>query len=98
MSDPATNQLVVKEVHWPLGRDDLVGRTIAVTNLAECKEDWTGPGEYILPLLPQGANYRVAPLPRSPGFPSYTSRPRIYPATPDMRRQLQDIPKPADQK
>jgi hypothetical protein len=98
VDDLASNQVVVKEVHWPAGHDELVGKMITVTNLAECKEDWNGPGEYILPLLPQKDEYRVAPLPRSPGFPAYAARPRMYPATPDTRQQLQDIRKATDLK
>jgi hypothetical protein len=98
VNDPTSDKVVVKEVHWPSGHEDLVNKQITVANLAECRDDWKGPGEYILPLLPQEKAYRVAPLPRSPGFPAYLARPRIYPATPDTRRQLQDVQKPADVK
>jgi hypothetical protein len=53
---------------------------------------------YIVPLIPDGKDtYRVAPLPRSPGFlgPSgRTGRPRIYPVTPQTRMQLDSIQKP----
>jgi hypothetical protein len=98
IDSPDTDKVLVKDVHWPPGHEDLVGKTISVINLAESKEDWIGPGEYILPLVTQGTSYRVAPLPRSPGFPAYTARPRIYPATPETRRQLQDMQKAVDQK
>jgi hypothetical protein len=59
---------------------------IEVKNLAECKKDWTGKGRYIIPLLKDGDNYRVAPIPRSPGFGS--GAPRMYPDTAETRDQL----------
>jgi hypothetical protein len=71
------------------------------------KEGWQGPGQYILPLTRRksGKNftYEVTPTPRSPGYPSpyhpgnsayspYTSGPpRIYPATRQTMRQLEQI-------
>src|SRR5262249_6200527 len=69
---------------------DLAGKKIKVNHLSECRDDWIGPGEYILPLEPLGdKGYQVVPLPRSPGSPS--GRPRIYPSTPQTRRQLEAI-------
>ncbi len=94
--EPGTVRVI--RVHWPKDREELAGRTITVTNLAECKEDWTGPGEYILPLVKEGDSYRVAVVPRSPGLPSYAQRPRIYPATPEALRQLDEVPKAVGQK
>jgi hypothetical protein len=93
------NKVQVVEVHWPdAERARLVNQEIAVTNLSECKDNWQGPGEYILALLPAGMDqYRVAPLPRSPGFAgpmSKAGRPRIYPATPRTRQQLDNFQKP----
>ena len=87
------------------GKDDkdreLKGKTITVLNLPEIpREDgWDGPGLYIIPLVkrpagPDGATqYRVPEIPRSPGFPHGKDRtdPRIYRATDDARRQLEDI-------
>jgi hypothetical protein len=84
--------ITVREVHWPTESRDLAGKTIPVENLADCK-GWTGPGSYIVPLITSGKeSYRVAPLPRSPGFEP--DQPVIYPATPQTLEQLQGIPKP----
>lgn len=95
--DPA--ELTIRDVFWPKGKQasDLMGKTIKVSRLPECHDDFVGvgPGEYILPLARFGEHgYQVVPLPRSPGFPS--GRPRIYPATPQTRRQLQEIRKALD--
>jgi hypothetical protein len=91
-ADPA--EVTVREVVWPKEKeaDDRIGKKIKVSRLPECHDDWVGPGEYILPLAPFGEKgYQVVSLPRSPGFPS--GRPRIYPSTPQTRRQLQEIRK-----
>jgi hypothetical protein len=90
--DPA--EVTVREVFWPTTEQDLVDKKIKVSHLSECREDWLGPGEYILPLERLGeSGYQVVPLPRSPGFPS--GRPRIYPSTPQTRAQLKEIRKAA---
>ncbi len=94
------DEVIVREVHYPPAeRDKLVGKKIRVTNLDQCKEDWQGADAlYILPLITDGKDaYRVAPLPRSPGFGgsgSRAARPRIYPLTPQTRMQLDLIQKP----
>jgi hypothetical protein len=91
-ADPA--EVTIREVYWPQGKDapDLKGKKIKVSRLPECRDDWLGPGEYILPLASHGdQGYQVVPVPRSPGFPS--GRPRIYPVTPQTRRQLEEIRK-----
>ncbi len=93
--------VTVKSVHWPKDddwADALKGRTIAVDNLARCKDDWKGPGEYILPLTTDRKTFHVTPLPRSPGFPGANpaaERPRIYPVTPQTIQQLGTIAKTA---
>ena len=87
--------VTVREVFWPKTDQDLVGKKISISHLRECREDWLGAGEYILPLERFGeSGYQVVPLPRSPGFPS--GRPRIYPSTPQTREQLKEIRKGAD--
>jgi len=91
--DPA---VTVHEVHWPKSATDLVGKTITVTNLSS-SFGYRGPGEYILPLLRgEGPDeYRVAGLPRSPGFDNFASPPHfVYPMLPITRQQLEVIPKP----
>jgi hypothetical protein len=93
------NEVTVREVHWPEAEKGLVGKSIKVTNLDQCKSDYRGADElYILPLIADGKDtYRVAPLPRSPGFAGSASRagrPRIYPVTPETRLKLDQIQKP----
>jgi hypothetical protein len=89
-ADPV--EVTVREVFWPKTSRDLAGKKIKVNHLRECREDWLGPGEYILPLERLAEDgYQVVPLPRSPGFPS--GRPRIYPSTPQTRAQLNEIRK-----
>ena len=100
--------VVVDEVHWPThGEEALIGKTIAVTNLptVTAAEGWRGPGKYILPLVTDGAAYRVASIPYSPGYAPHTKdqngnviaihQIRIYPLTADTRRQLDSIAKAA---
>jgi len=86
-------EVTVREVHWPKEKQNLVGKKINVSRLPECRDDWVAPGEYILALMPLGeTGYQVVRVPQSPGFPS--GRPRIYPVTPQTRRQLQEVRKP----
>jgi hypothetical protein len=80
----------VLSVRWPAGQQDEWDRPITVTNLSECR-GWTGPGEYILPLVADGDNYRVAGIPPSPGYPG--GAPRIYSRTPEMLAQLESVAK-----
>jgi hypothetical protein len=64
--------------------------------------DYSGPGEYILPLQPLDAEearrFEVVPTPPSPGFPTSQGvnfgPPRLYPATPQMRAEYNKIVKP----
>jgi hypothetical protein len=88
--------VTVREVRWPATATDLVGKTITVPNIAS-SFGYRGPGEYILPLVRgEGADeYRVAGLPRSPGFDTFASPPHfIYPVMAITRQQLEAIPKP----
>jgi hypothetical protein len=48
--------LEAKELSWQPGDS----ADIAVTNLDRCRADWTGPGQYILPLLRTGTTFEVA--------------------------------------
>jgi hypothetical protein len=88
--------VTVEEVHWPRTPDaqERTGQPITVTNLATC-EGWNGEGLYILPLVPDNpTRYQVVATPASPGFEPQAGRPRIYPLTPETRRQLEAIAKP----
>jgi hypothetical protein len=87
-------EVEVREVHWPeKGMNDLVGKRIKVVNLSGC-EGFTGPGLYILPLVKdKGDEYKVAGIPLSPGFNPLSSKPRIYPKSPETLRELNSIHK-----
>ena len=94
-------QLTVQRVLWSGAEEGrkLEGTAITVTNLDRCA-GWTGSGEYLVPLIPDGApgRYQVPATPRSPGFEpaprTEASRPHIYPATPQTLRQHATIAKP----
>ncbi len=86
-------QVRVQEVHWPAESQGLQGQEITVSNLPDAS-GFYGPGRYILPLVAgEGGQYRVAALPRSPGFGA-AGVVLIYPDTPLTREQLNAIPKP----
>jgi hypothetical protein len=87
-------KVVVEQVHWPKEAEKLAGQSVTITNLTPGASGWHGPGRYILPLMKEDSTYRVAPIPRSPGYE--TSHPRfpIYSATEQNLRQLDSIPKP----
>lgn len=86
-------KIVVEQVHWPKDAENLAGQTVTITNLSADAHGWHGPGRYILPLLKEDSTYRVAPIPRSPGFEG-SRLARIYSATEQNVRQLDSIPKP----
>jgi hypothetical protein len=86
-------------------------KTITVTNLPACersasdadrdkdgrteRERWTGAGEYILLLQPDGPNaFKIAAPHRSPGFDPYRYLPHIYRDTQQARDQLAEIRQP----
>jgi hypothetical protein len=83
----------VVEVPYARGEAPEKGSTITVGNLSQCKEDWKGPGRYILPLVKEGSADQVAAVPRSPGGPAVPQT-HIYPDTPETRGQLPELPKP----
>jgi hypothetical protein len=73
--------------------------TIDVRNLSDCKRAWTGPGQYILPLVRRGGSYAVSAIPRSPGYEPLDLRHkgdeyRIYPDTPRTRAEVGRLPRP----
>jgi hypothetical protein len=85
----------VTEVHWPARKSELVGQDITISNMEyTAGSGFNGAGRYILPLVRgEGGDYRVAGLPRSPGFDGHSAY-FIYPDTPLTRQQLDAIPKP----
>jgi hypothetical protein len=72
---------------------------IRVKNLESCRPDWSGPGEYLLPLKRAGDEFEVATAGPSPGYPpspvpllpQKEGPPHIYPATPAVLEQLRRI-------
>jgi hypothetical protein len=86
-------EVAVKEVCWPPQDHGLVGKTLSLESMSEA-EGFSTPGDYILPLTRDGEEYKITPLPRSPGFGG-SSRPRIYRLTAQTRWQLDQIRKPA---
>lgn len=89
------NPLVtIREVRWPMGQIELVGKAISVTNLAS-STGFRGSGQYILPLVAGeiAGEYRVAGLPRSPGFDSYSATCFIYPVLPVTLQQWDAVRK-----
>jgi hypothetical protein len=96
-------EVTVKELFWDVRGENKLrpGTKIEIVNLAECKEQgWSGSGEYILALMTERDKYRVAPTPRTPGYPygrntpaNRPGPPRIYPYTPSRIRQLEAIEK-----
>jgi hypothetical protein len=89
-------QVRILKVYWPTAPSPALPQgPILVTNLDRCL-GWTGqPGPYILPLVKDGANYRVAAVPPSPGFEG--GLPRIYPVRTDTEAQLRTIKKPTSE-
>jgi hypothetical protein len=76
-----------------------VGTTIEVLNLPAAMpagaKTFPGTGEYLLPLIFDGKTYRIAGLPRSPGYePDEASRPVIYIANDSTRKQLSLLTQP----
>jgi hypothetical protein len=98
--------LTVVRVLYPDNAPVQEGDVIHVTKLDECRSvqrpggatpswDWSGPGEYLLPLKKakgRPGHYEVAAVPASPGF-SGESLVRIYPATAEALAQYRQIKK-----
>jgi hypothetical protein len=83
-------RVTVEQVMWPEQKDGQQ-RAIRVTSPSAC-QGWTGPGRYILPLIKTAGDentYELAPVPRSPGVEQRF--PRIYPATQQTQKQLEEV-------
>jgi hypothetical protein len=106
--DKSGHEVTIVSVLYPSDSILTPGTTIQVTNIGDCAPvpmggdsplppaDWSGPGDYLLPLraLPEKNKYEVVPIPPSPGF--YLSRideppPRLYPDTAQTRAQYHQI-------
>jgi hypothetical protein len=81
------------------------GSKLTVANLADCKklirtskneietrDEFTGPGDYIVPLSRRSDGYVVTPMPHVTGLTQYG--PHIYPLTPETRARLAEMPHP----
>lgn len=93
----------VEEVLYPKNDESkqLVGQSIEITNLEDCRGafDFTGPGKYLLLLrTAEEGKYQVVRIPISPGYlvASRDNPPRIYPATAEILSQYGQAPKPAE--
>jgi hypothetical protein len=85
------SKIQVKSVLSDVEGAPAAGETIIVRNLGGA-QGFVGEGEYVLPLVKRGADYWIADLPFDPGFPPLRSLPpRIYPWTPEVRKQFESI-------
>ncbi|GIW79479.1 MAG: hypothetical protein KatS3mg105_1286 [Gemmatales bacterium] len=85
-------RIEVKQVLWSheASKAPSTGSEVEVANLPLIgkSQGWSGPGDYIVPLVRQNQTFVVPPIPPSPGFSSIKSEPRIYRATPEAIAQL----------
>jgi hypothetical protein len=92
---PRDEVTVKKTLLSEKGADDVEpGTKIRVPNLPLSAKSWTGPGDYLLPLIKDGDDYLVTPIPRSPGFVGVNAPPPIYRWTPEIEEQFKQVPKP----
>jgi hypothetical protein len=109
--DSLDKPVLVKEVLFSqLEKSIEPGDKIQVSNLSACRRplrkgetvldvpgDWTGPGQYLLPLRKVKNNnptpqYEVIVIPSSPGFGGHElPTPRIYPANDETLREYRQI-------
>jgi hypothetical protein len=87
---------VVKAVEVVQGNGVAAGTEVEVLNLPAAKPPgpggFPGAGQYLLPVVGDGKTFRVAGLPRSPGYePTPVERPQIYPWTADTQAQLRGL-------
>jgi hypothetical protein len=99
-----TQEVSIREVLWPRQEaEKWLNKTARIANLRDCEDTWSGEGNYIIPLmLGSDSNLQVAPIPRSPGSPSFKESKdgqralpplQIYPDSPETRRQALEIMK-----
>jgi hypothetical protein len=96
--DEATNVRVLFKAKDLKNLEDaeIEGKTIRVANLPLCTKNWTGPGEYLLPLEREHDDvYVVTSIPRSPGFSGRgaNAQPLIYRWSHEIEEQFKQIPK-----
>jgi hypothetical protein len=92
------NAATIERVFWSHEEDSALkdGLEIDIMGLEIChsEQGWQGPGAYLLPLK-KGMNnsYHLYPVPITPGYSpkDFFERFRIYPATSEALRQLQQL-------
>lgn len=87
---------VAKVVEVVKGDGAAVGAEVEVLNLPAAKPPgpggFPGPGRYLLPVVGDGKTFRVAGLPRSPGYePTPIERPPIYLWNEGAKAQLRGL-------
>jgi hypothetical protein len=90
--DDPTKEVTITEVAFSRLRQKQFEETITVANLAQCDDAYAfaRPGLYVVPLhLDALDRWLVQSVPASPGFDR--APPRIYPATDEIRAQLERI-------
>jgi len=92
---PLNKVRIVQSLH-PNG--PIAGTEIEIANLPAAalpSKPFPGAGTYLLPLVPEelGSRFRIAGLPRSPGYERQANpeRPNIYPWSADVKTQLKTL-------
>jgi hypothetical protein len=87
--------LLIDRVLYPAKESESLkkGAKLNVLNLSQCAGNWSGPGDYLVPLQKApGDAFIVTSIPRSPGFG--LMRPLIYRWTTETEDQFNHLPKP----
>lgn len=94
--DHPNSRVAIESVYWaraPQFKPE--NKEIDVVNLSRVTKEngWQGPGDYILALVKSGNEYKLASIPRSPGFEpeARDAGPRIYPVNSQTLSQLAAI-------
>jgi hypothetical protein len=95
--DHPAGRAEVMEVFWSRENKGTKLKHIDVSNLPEVgnRNNWQGPGQYILPLKKVKAtaaeSFTIVPIPRSPGYHGRSSEVRIYTDDSETRGQLANM-------
>lgn len=76
---PSPTATVSSVVRGPVSPNTSINVLNLKSALPSGADRFPGAGKYLLPLVADGKSYRIAGLPRSPGYePAQAARPRIY--------------------
>ena len=94
--DPSAPGTTVQVTSVLSGDPTVAGKTLSVMNLRSASppgaSGFPGTGDYVLALVSDGKTFRVAGLPRSPGYgEAMPPRPVIYRWTPAMEAQMKGL-------